>query len=67
MLPDDEPGDTIASTVTERAMAMGYNRAGTRRTKRLKRSKREMTRLAAKIEATTNQPAASKKEATAKK
>jgi hypothetical protein len=43
---------------------MGYNRAGKRRTQRLKRSKRELTRLAAKMEpdAPVKKPAAAGKD-----
>jgi phage-related minor tail protein len=35
---------------------MGYNRAGTRRTKRLRRAKRECARLAAKPAASHDKP-----------
>ena len=36
---------------------MGYNRSGTRRKQRLKRHKREITRLVAKMEAAEAKPA----------
>jgi hypothetical protein len=49
--------------------AMGYNRSGTRRKQRLKRHKRELTRIVAKLEAAneakasdpTKKPVAAKK------
>jgi hypothetical protein len=37
---------------------MGYNRGGNRRTKRLKRHRREQRRLAAKVPGTTSPSAA---------
>jgi hypothetical protein len=41
---------------------MGYNRSGTKRTKRLKRHRREERRLAAKVAAsTTGKPASAAK------
>jgi hypothetical protein len=48
---------------------MGYNRSGTRRKQRLKRHKREITRLVAKMEAAESKTAtaASPKTAPAKK